>query len=115
VIVLDQVPKLLGIYFDKGGFLQNVLSLIGHLPQTSLATLAVGAAMLVILVALERFAPRTRRRSRRSLSVSPSRRSWPCRASASRPSARSRSACPRLRRRAWHWWRCCGPARSASR
>ena len=59
VIVVDQVPKLLGIHFDKGGFLQNVLSLIGHLPQTSLATLAVGVAMLVILVALERFSPRT--------------------------------------------------------
>jgi high affinity sulfate transporter 1 len=59
VIVIDQVPKLLGIHFDKGGFLQNVLSLIGHLPQTSLATLAVGVAMLVILVALERFSPRT--------------------------------------------------------
>lgn len=58
VIVLDQIPKLLGLHFDKGGFLQNLWSLIGHLPQTSLATLAVGVAMLVILVALERFAPR---------------------------------------------------------
>ena len=59
VIVLDQVPKLLGIHFDKGDFLQNVVSLIGHLPQTSLATLAVGIAMLLILVALERHAPKT--------------------------------------------------------
>jgi len=58
VIVLDQVPKLLGIHFDKGGFLQNLLALFQHLPETSLATLAVGAAMLAILVGLERFAPR---------------------------------------------------------
>ncbi len=58
VIVLDQVPKLLGIHFDKGGFLQNLLALFHHLPETSLATLAVGAAMLAILVGLERFAPR---------------------------------------------------------
>ena len=58
VIVLDQVPKLLGIHFEKGGFLQNLLALFHHLPETSLATLAVGAAMLAILVGLERFAPR---------------------------------------------------------
>jgi SulP family sulfate permease len=58
VIILDQVPKLLGIHFDKGGFLQNLLALIHHLPETSLATLAVGAVMLAILIGIERFAPR---------------------------------------------------------
>jgi len=58
VIVLDQVPKLLGIHFDKGGFLENLLALIRHLPETSLVTLAVGVAMLLILVGTERFAPR---------------------------------------------------------
>ncbi|MCU0836720.1 MAG: SulP family inorganic anion transporter [Chromatiaceae bacterium] len=58
VIVLDQIPKLLGIHFDKGGFLQNLLALIHHLPETSLATLAVGVAMLVILIGFERFLPR---------------------------------------------------------
>ncbi len=58
VIVLDQLPKLLGIHFDKGGFLENVLSLIEHLPQTSMATLTVGIAMLLILVGIERFLPR---------------------------------------------------------
>jgi high affinity sulfate transporter 1 len=59
VIVLDQVPKLLGIHFDKGSFLENLVTLVGKLPQTSLATLAVGLAMLAILVGLERFLPRT--------------------------------------------------------
>lgn len=58
VIILDQVPKLLGIHFDKGGFVQNLVALVQHLPETSVATLAVGVAMLVILVGLERFAPR---------------------------------------------------------
>jgi MFS superfamily sulfate permease-like transporter len=48
----------LGIHFDKGGFLQNLLALIHHLPQTSVATLAVGVAMLVVLVGIEQFAPR---------------------------------------------------------
>jgi high affinity sulfate transporter 1 len=59
VIVLDQVPKLLGIHFEKGSFLENLVRLAGQLPQTSLATLAVGLAMLAILVGLERFSPRT--------------------------------------------------------
>lgn len=59
VIVLDQVPKLLGIHFEKGSFLENLVRLAAQLPQTSLATLAVGLAMLAILVVLERFAPRT--------------------------------------------------------
>ena len=59
VIVLDQVPKLLGIHFDKGSFLENLVTLVGKLPQTSLAKLAVGLAMLAILVGLERFLPRT--------------------------------------------------------
>ena len=58
IIILDQVPKLLGIHFDKGPFLQNLLALIQHLPEVSLPTLAVGVAMLVILVGIERFAPR---------------------------------------------------------
>lgn len=58
VIVLDQVPKLLGIHFEKGGFLQNLMALVHHLPETSLITLAVGVAMLVILVGMERFVPR---------------------------------------------------------
>ncbi len=58
VIILDQVPKLLGIHFDKSGFLRDLFALIHHLPETSLATLMVGIAMLVILIGIERFAPR---------------------------------------------------------
>jgi len=58
VIILDQVPKLLGIHFDKGSFVHNLIALIHHLPQTSASTLLVGGAMLVILIGLERFVPR---------------------------------------------------------
>ena len=58
VIMLDQVPKLLGIHYDKGGFVENVFSLLLHLPDTSLPTLAVGVAMLLILIGIGRFAPR---------------------------------------------------------
>jgi high affinity sulfate transporter 1 len=58
VIILDQVPKLLGIHFPKGSFFQNLLSIVHGLPGTSMATLAVGALMVAILVMLERFSPK---------------------------------------------------------
>ena len=44
VIVLDQVPKLLGIHIAKQGFFRDLLSVAQHIPETSLLTLAVAAA-----------------------------------------------------------------------
>jgi high affinity sulfate transporter 1 len=58
VIVLDQVPKLLGIHIEKAGFFRDLLSVAQHLPATSLLTLAVAVATLVVLVGMERFWPR---------------------------------------------------------
>ncbi|NUA28641.1 SulP family inorganic anion transporter [Cupriavidus basilensis] len=58
IIVLDQIPKLLGIHFAKGAFLHNLLAIAAGLPHTSVATLAVGAATIGMLLALEHFAPR---------------------------------------------------------
>jgi SulP family sulfate permease len=58
VIVLDQVPKLLGVHFPKGTFLQNQLALLQSLPETSAATLAVGLVMIAVLLGLKRFVPR---------------------------------------------------------
>ena len=58
VIVVDQVPKLFGIHFDKGALLENLLSIVQYLPETSLPTLMLSIAMLAILVGLEYFAPR---------------------------------------------------------
>ena len=57
VIVVDQLPKILGIHIQKGGFVHNLASVVGGLPQTSLATLCVGVAMIAILVGIERFRP----------------------------------------------------------
>ncbi len=54
VIVLDQMPKLLGLHITKHGFFQDVLSLVHHLPDTSLTTLAVAVATLVVLIGMER-------------------------------------------------------------
>ena len=58
VIVVDQVPKLLGVHFDKGGFFHNVLATVESIPKTSLLTFAVGAGTIATLVAIEHFFPR---------------------------------------------------------
>ncbi len=57
VIVLDQVPKLAGIHIDKHGFFRDVVSVVQHLPETSLITLAVAAATFAILIGMERLRP----------------------------------------------------------
>jgi len=57
VIVLDQVPKLLGIHITKQGFFVDVLSVVHHLPDTSLLTLAVAAATFAVLIGMERLWP----------------------------------------------------------
>jgi sulfate permease, SulP family len=57
VIVLDQVPKLLGIHITKQGFFADVLSVVHHVPDTSLLTLAVAAATFVVLIGMERLWP----------------------------------------------------------
>ncbi|MGB7501858.1 MAG: SulP family inorganic anion transporter [Azonexus sp.] len=54
VIILDQVPKLLGIHITKQGFFKDILSLIHEIPDTSLLTLAVAAATLLLLAGMER-------------------------------------------------------------
>jgi high affinity sulfate transporter 1 len=58
VIVVDQVPKLLGIHFHKGSFFHNLVSIVQGLPQASWVTVAVGTAMIGLLIAMERFVPR---------------------------------------------------------
>ena len=57
VIVLDQVPKILGIHFAKGSFVQNLIATVHGLPGTSLTTLAVGVSIIALLVAIERLMP----------------------------------------------------------
>ncbi len=58
VIVLDQVPKILGIHIVKGSFSHNVLAIVKEIPHASLTTVAVGAMMIALLVGFERFLPR---------------------------------------------------------
>ena len=58
VIVLDQVPKILGIHFAKGSFLHNVLAIVKGASEGSIPTVALGIATIVVLLGLERFLPR---------------------------------------------------------
>src|SRR6478609_4236721 len=51
VIVLDQVPKLFGIHIHRAGFFRVLVSVAQHLPGASLATVAVAALTLVVLIA----------------------------------------------------------------
>src|SRR6201997_1366244 len=58
VIVVDQLPKILGMHFARGTFVHNVLSTIHNLPKTSLATLAVGLTVILFLMGAEHFMPK---------------------------------------------------------
>jgi sulfate permease, SulP family len=57
VIVLDQVPKLLGLHIEKHSFFADLASVAKDLPQTHLPTLMVALATLVLLVSMERMRP----------------------------------------------------------
>ncbi|MCZ8098625.1 MAG: SulP family inorganic anion transporter [Burkholderiales bacterium] len=53
VIVLDQLPKLLGVHFEKHSFVADLVSIAHHLPGTSMPTLALAAGTLAFLIGLE--------------------------------------------------------------
>ncbi|MGZ5662396.1 MAG: SulP family inorganic anion transporter, partial [Usitatibacter sp.] len=57
VIIVDQVPKLLGIHITKQGFFADLLSVVHHVPDTSLITLAVAVATFAVLIGMERLWP----------------------------------------------------------
>jgi SulP family sulfate permease len=57
VIVLDQIPKLLGTHITKQGFFADFVGIVNHLPGTSLLTLTVGAVTFAVLIGMERLWP----------------------------------------------------------
>ena len=57
VIVLDQAPKLFGIHITKVDFFHDLVSVVQHLPETSMLTLAVAVTTLVLLEVLEWLKP----------------------------------------------------------
>jgi sulfate permease, SulP family len=58
VIIVDQIPKILGIHFARGAFVHNVLATLHNIPRTSLATLAIGLTTIVFLFGMEHFIPK---------------------------------------------------------
>src|SRR5262245_12683865 len=58
VIVLDQLPKVLGVHIPRSTFVQNFLATLRAIPHVSLPTLAIGIVMIVLLVGITRFFPR---------------------------------------------------------
>lgn len=59
VIVLDQLPKLLGVHIDKAGFFRDIASIAAHLPDASGMTVLLALFLLGLVFALERYAPWT--------------------------------------------------------
>ncbi|HJV66937.1 MAG TPA: SulP family inorganic anion transporter [Geomonas sp.] len=58
VIVLDQLPKLLGVHIEKAGFFRDLFSIVRKLPEASIPTFLLAAAMLFLMLGIEHFAPR---------------------------------------------------------
>ena len=57
VIVLDQLPKLLGVHIEKQNFFHDLWQLLQALPDTSGLTLLMAVVTLVILVGMDRLWP----------------------------------------------------------
>jgi SulP family sulfate permease len=58
VIIVDQVPKLLGVHIDKAGFFRDLLSIAEHLPHSSVPTLVLAFSTLALIAGTERLFPR---------------------------------------------------------
>ena len=56
-IIVGQLPKLFGVEGGSGDFFQKLWHLIGNLGETDGATLAIGAASLVLILAMKRISP----------------------------------------------------------
>lgn len=54
VIVVDQLPKLLGLYVEKDGFFRDLAALFSQIPRASLATMLLSAGLLSLLMGLRR-------------------------------------------------------------
>ena len=57
-IVIDQAPKLFGVPGGDGTYFEDLIDLIKAIPDTSLTTLAVGAASLGLLLAMRYLRPK---------------------------------------------------------
>jgi SulP family sulfate permease len=58
VVIVDQLPKLLGIHVGNEPFLRKLLSIFRHVSATSVPTLVLGLITLAIVFAVEKWLPR---------------------------------------------------------
>lgn len=58
VIVVDQIPKLLGLHIDKTGFFRDIVNIAQQVPDASLATVLLALLLLGLIFGLERVLPR---------------------------------------------------------
>jgi high affinity sulfate transporter 1 len=58
VIVVDQLPKLLGIKIAKENFFADVASIVEKVPQAKMATVAVALAAFAVIIVFERYSRR---------------------------------------------------------
>jgi MFS superfamily sulfate permease-like transporter len=57
VIVLDQVPKLLGVHIEKTGFFRDAAAVAAQVPELSAPTLVIGMSVMAIVFAGRRWWP----------------------------------------------------------
>lgn len=58
IIILGQIPKLLGIEAGKGYFFRQLWAILSHIPQAHPMTVIVGILSLLLLFSLPRLAPK---------------------------------------------------------
>jgi high affinity sulfate transporter 1 len=58
IIIVDQIPKMLGVHISKSSFFHDIVDIFRQLPETSVPTLILAMAMLALMVGMEHFTPR---------------------------------------------------------
>ncbi|MFL6547921.1 MAG: SulP family inorganic anion transporter [Povalibacter sp.] len=58
IIVIDQLPKILGIHFTKGSFIHNLQEIARGLSHMSVPTFVLGVVTIAGIAAIEKFKPR---------------------------------------------------------
>ncbi len=58
VIVVDQMPKLLGLHISKSGFVHDLGAIVAALPEASVATALIGLGSIALLVTMEHVTPK---------------------------------------------------------
>lgn len=58
VIVVEQIPRIMGVHFLRGAVFHNVISAVREIPKASMPSLAVGLITILIVFATQRLLPK---------------------------------------------------------